>query len=400
MDSKRNFEDDDEETDGGVSGDAGGGDAGGDAGGDVGGSPLDAATLRSGTLDELDALDDEEGVDLVADARARLSVAELLHRLVDRAQGVEVRDLFVLSDLSRGETEEVEEAWPRIDVEGRRRIVAALVESAAENIELQLGRVLRIALRDGDPAVRRSAIEGLWEEADPSLIGPFVQMMNKDPDVGVRAAAAAALGAYMLAGELDEIDAALAMRAEESLLNVLNNGEEPLRVRCRALESLAYSSEEGLRQLIEDAYYSPQDEMRLSAVRAMGRSADTRWRSMARAELDSPEAAMRAEAARACGELEAKSATAQIIDMLEDRDVEVRLAAIEALGHLGGKAAREALRTVAEEAEEDEAQAAEDALEEMLFYGEPGSAPLYEVEDEDDEGDDIEPWRSTSQWDD
>ncbi len=48
----------------------------------------------------------------------------------------------------------------------------------------------------------------------------------------------------------------LRMRAEESLLAVLNNEEEPLEVRRRALESIAYSSEAGVRQLIEDGYYS------------------------------------------------------------------------------------------------------------------------------------------------
>lgn len=359
-----------------------------------------SADMRSGTPEELDDFDDESPIDLVAEARARLTVEELMQRLIQRSSAVALRDLFVLSDLSRAEVEHVEMTWPKIDVEGRRRVTSSLVESGQEYFELSLIRLLRIALRDSDAIVRRHAIEGLWEDADPALMGSFIQLLNNDPDTHVRAAAASALGAFVLAGELDELDAALAMRAEESLLNVLSSTETPLEIRCRALESLAYSSEEGLRQLIEDAYYDQSDEMRLSAMRAMGRSADSRWRSMARAELDSPDPTMRAEAARACGELEARAATPALIHMLEDPEEDVRLAAIEALGHLGGKNAREALREVAEAGEEDEAEAAENALEEMLFYDDPNAVPLLEAEEGDDEEDPgIEPWRSTSQWD-
>ena len=213
-------------------------------------------------------------------------------------------------------------------------------------------------------------------------------MLNNDPDIGVRAAAASALGPFVLAGELDEIEAAMAMRAEEALLAVVHAKGEHVEVQARALESVAYSGEAGLRQLIEDAYYAPEEEMRLASLRAMGRSADTRWRSMVRAELASPDPAMRVEAALAAGELEIKSAIPQIVAMLDDDELAVRLAAIEALGHLGGKVARTALRTLAAEGEADEAEAADIALEEMLFYAEPGAAPL--VDGDEDEADDLD----------
>lgn len=357
-------------------------------------------SMRVGRLEELESDEDDVFVDLVAEARSRLSVEEIMQQLVAGRNQLSVRDLFVFSDLSRPESELVAAQWPDVSAAGRRRVVAELNESADEHLELQLGRFLRIALRDSDAEVRRLAINGLWEEVDADLIGPFIQAMQSDPDVGVRAAAAAALGAFVLAGELDELDAALAIRVEQALLAVLHESREPLAVQCRALESLAYSGEAGLRQLIEDAYYAPEEQMRLSAVRAMGRSADTRWRGMVRAELKSPEPAMRAEAARACGELEVKAAAPRLIEMLEDSDLLVRLAAIEALGHLGGKPARDALRALAAEGDVEEAEAAEEALDEMLFYDEPGAEPLLDTADED-EDDEVEPWhrRSPDEWD-
>jgi HEAT repeat protein len=344
-----------------------------------------------GSPAELDDLEDETLVNPVAAARARLTVDALLSRLVNQAEEVTLRDLFVLSDISRAEADAVAALWPTIPVARRRRLVNELVVAAEETIELLLGRLLRIGLHDDDAEVRRLAIDGLWEDEDPALIGAYVHMLNNDPDSSVRAAAAGALGPFVLAGELDELDSAMAMRAEEALLAIVHSSLEPIEVQARALESVAYSGEAGLRQLIEDAYYAPEEEMRLSALRAMGRSADTRWRSLVRAELTSPDAAMRLEAALAAGELEIKSAAPQLIAMLADDELGVRLAAIDALGHLGGKAARDALRTLADEGEPEEAEAAEIALDEMLFYAEPGALPLLEEDDEDlDDLDDLD----------
>lgn len=326
--------------------------------------------------------------DPVADARRRLTVAQLMHSLVAGADEVALRDLFVLSDLTRDEMAVVEERWSEVPVARRRRLVEWLVESAAERMELILGRLLRIALRDEDARVRALAISGLWEDVEPDLIGPLTTILRTDPFDGVRAAAASALGAFVLAGELDELDAALSMRAEQALLAAYQSAEEPVEVQARALESLAYSSEAGLRQMIEDAYYASQDELRLSAVRAMGRSADIRWRALVRSELASPDADMRAEAARAVGELEARGAVQELILMLEDASQPVRLAVIEALGQLGGRDARDALREVASGGEEAEASAAEDALEEMLFLEESSDILLHDEESAEDEPED------------
>jgi hypothetical protein len=185
--------------------------------------------------------------------------------------------------------------------------------------------------------VRRLAVDALAQEGDPAFLGRLTQMARHDADTAVRAGAAAALGAYVLAGELDELDPALAMRAEEALMTALADGNEALEVQRRALESIAYSGEVGVRQLIEDAYYSAHEDMRLSALTAMGRSADSRWRNLVRAELGNPSAAIRAEAAFAVGELEAKAALSEIVALTGDEDATVRLAAIYALGHLGGR---------------------------------------------------------------
>ena len=327
-------------------------------------------------------------------AAPRFTVQELIDHLVHNNETLTGRDLFILSDLTRQDMELVRQDWTLIPVEQRRQLVETLVELAEEDVDWHIGRVLRVAMQDPDAGVRQQAIEGLWEETSSDLIGPLVQLLLNDPVVGVRAAAAGALGDYVLAGELDELDAALAMRAEDALLSVLENPDEESKVQARALESIAYSGETGIRQLIEDAYYSPDEELRVSALVAMGRSADIRWRGLVRAELQNPAPAMRAEAARACGELESKKAEPELLELLVDDVPEVRLAAIFALGRLGGKRAQAALRALTETEDLVESEAADLALEEMLFFSGGEEVPLYDETTDDLDGWDVDPWMS------
>ncbi len=331
-------------------------------------------------------------------------------------EALTVQQLYGLSDLSKREAEQLRARWADIPAQRRLAVVQQLTEAAHDELTLHLGRLLRLAMEDENATVRRTAIDGLWEETSDDLVGPLLRRLLDDEESSVRAAAARGLANYVLAGELEELNPALAMRVEEALLSVVHNRTELLDVRRHALESLAYSSETGVRHLIEDAYYSPYEEMRLSALIAMGRSADVRWRKLAQIELGNPDADMRAEAARSCGELEAQQALADLILLLEDDETRVRLAAIAALGRIGGREATDALRFVAAggEAELDEeyletqqldaalfeqsgvafsaeeAAAAELALEEMSFYSSADDVSLLDEEaaDEDDFDDD------------
>ena len=149
--------------------------------------------------------------DIAPDDAAHLRAAdqptldELLTRLAADPAGLAMRHLLVLSDLSREEVAQVRLLWPTIPVDRRRTIIRQLVSLAEEDLSLLLGRLLRVALDDDDPAVRRLAIGGLATEEDtaPDLVGPLVQILYNDDDSATRAAAARALGAYVLAGELD-----------------------------------------------------------------------------------------------------------------------------------------------------------------------------------------------------
>lgn len=322
------------------------------------------------------------------------TVEGLLTQLREDSVLPSAQELVVLSDLSLADMRRVQEAWGTISDSCRLHVIQSLVEESVANLHVQLGRLLRLALKDALPDVRILAIGGLWEDREADLVGPLVHILNNDPYDAVRAAAAEALGGFVLAGELDELSPALAMRAEDALLAVLHAEMEPLTVQARALESIAFSGETGIRELIEDCYYSHDEEMRLAALRAMGRSADVRWRSTIQAELSSPETEMRAAAARACGELEARDALEDLIELLSDEGKAVRLAATFALGRLGGRRAKEMLNAMSASEDPDEVKMAENALEEALFYGDAQGIPLFDEssEDWDDDADDWEAW--------
>ena len=320
------------------------------------------------------------------------SVEVLLTQLKEDDVLPDTQELIALSDLRLADLRRVQEAWATISDARRLHVVRSLVEESVSNLHVQLGRLLRLALTDPLPDVRILAIRGLWEDREADLVGPLIRILNNDPYDTVRAAAAEALGAFVLAGELDEVSPALAMRAEDALLAVLHAAMEPLNVLAHALESIAFSGETGIRELIEDCYYSDFEEMRVAALRAMGRSADVRWHSTVQAELGNSEEEIRAAAARACGELEARDALEDLIALLSDESKPVRLAAIFALGRLGGRQAKEMLTAMSASEDPDEAKSAADALEETLFYGDAQGIPLLDESPEDweDEADDWE----------
>lgn len=290
-----------------------------------------------------------------------------LEILADESRPVRSMNLAELSDLTRSQVVTFRAAWAGLSAARRLELISHMVEQAEANIHLNFHAILRTCLQDADARVRQLAIEGLWEDEKINLVQPLVDMLNGDPAVEVRAAAAMSLGRYVLLGVLGEIAEAPAQLAEAALQTAWDRHEEPIEVRRRALESLAFSTNPALRRMIQDAYYHEDDLMRQSAIFAMGRSADARWARYILAELDSQQPAMRFESAVAAGEIGLREAIQPLIRRLDDPDSGVREAAATALGKIGGPAARRALEALLGSSDEALVAAAEDALDELAF---------------------------------
>lgn len=281
--------------------------------------------------------------------------------------------------------------WPTIPVKRRRAIIEELLEITEVNFEVDFDPVFLTALGDEDAEVRTGAIKSLWEYEKPALIAPLIHLLKADEAEMVREAAASALGKFIYLRELEEIDWHEANLAEEALLETIHQASESLDVRRRAIESIAYSGNPGIAEIIENAYYDDSDKMQVSAIFAMGRSADARWLPQVITELDSPNPEIRFEAARASGELEAKDAVGKLIAMVEEEaDTEIQQMAIWALGRIGGSAAREALEIYLDGDDETLALAAEEALDELNLFDEPLMLYDFEVDELEEEEDEFE----------
>lgn len=321
--------------------------------------------------------------------------AKTLSVLANTKAPLTTEDLYALSDLSRHNLELFVQCWPTIALERRRQIVHLLAEAAERNFELDYRALLHTTMQDEDAEVRALSIEGLWEDEDFTLVQPLASAMLKDPAEIVRVAAATSLARFVLMAEMGELDERYAKIARDALWQVIRSPNETLEVRRRAIESIAYLCEEGVREVIAEAYTHTSERMRLSAVFAMGRTADPYWTEIILNELDSESPAMRYEAARAAGELQAKTAVPILIRLIEDLDPEVREAAVWALGQIGGNRAQRALERCCQGADETLREAAEEALAELtlgsepfnlLVYGSPGEEEdkLEEMDDDED----------------
>ena len=290
-----------------------------------------------------------------------------MQKIGDTENRLSISSLYGLSGMDRAETLLFQKAWPSMAVERRRQIINFLVEIAEASFEVNFGPVFRFCLGDEDESVRAAAIEGLWEDHDTALIDTLISLLRDDPSIPVRAGAATSLGRYVLPGELEEIKTQYLALVREALLETIHSPVEHLEVQRRAVEAIAYSSEEDVQEIIETAYYDEDEKKRASAVFAMGRSADPSWSDLVIGELQSSRPEMRYEAAMACGELELAAATPLLANLVNDPDREVQGAAIWALGQIGGNEARRILYDCYREDDEFLCEAVEEALEQLDF---------------------------------
>ena len=257
----------------------------------------------------------------------------------------------------------------------RLQIVDRLVEMAESTVDLDFSAVFNIALGDATAAVRQKAVLGLWESEERSLISVYIGLLRSDPSEDVRGAAALALGNFAALAEDGKLLPKDYQRIKGSLVDAINDTEQPIGVRRRALEAVGAMSDDDVVHLIWWAYAQPEEEFRRSAVFAMARNASPHWLTTILKELESDDPAMRYESACACGELSDEDAVSYLLPLLQDDDDQVALATIAALGNIGGSAARSALNECANSEDGGEAivEAATAALAALDTSNEPVS---------------------------
>ena len=273
---------------------------------------------------------------------------------------------YGLSDMDETRLERFGLVWQELQPARRASLLRHLTEASESNVDLNYRAPGMLALRDAAAAVRRAAIELLWEDESREFLRELLALTQRDHALSVRCAAASALGRYVLAAELGKLESGWGVAVQKVLSELWLDQREDSELRRRALESLANSSAAIVPGAILEAWRSDDHDLRASALYAMGRSCDQRWEEIVLDALRHEDPALRYEAVRASGDLEILTAVPLLGELLLDPDVEIRGAAIQALGETGGSRAISLLQQLAAEAEEESDEMLLEAVEEAL----------------------------------
>ena len=301
-------------------------------------------------------------------------------------EDVPVHLVYRLSDLSAADFQLFQREWMEVSEDRRAAIVRHMADVSEENYVVDFTPIFSHLFDDPYPAVRVAALDGIWDSTDPRLIRPVIDLMQKDRDNGVRAAAARALAHYVLLAEWGQVNPDLTAPIVEALLAEYERPLAALEVRRAALEAVSSANHPRIPDLIQDAYDDAPMDLQLSAIFAMGGSADRRWLPILHDEIGSSSPDFRAEAARAAGAIGASDSIDALEALLVDEDLEVAIAAVYALGQIGGDRVNELLLRLSEDPDFEELyDAIDEALEEMESLS--GDFDLLSFAEDDDDDD-------------
>lgn len=299
---------------------------------------------------------------------APISFQSVLDALLDENRQFPHGYLREFSDIGSLELKTLLDVWPRVTLGRKQSLLEELRILAEADTLVSFDDLARAFLTDPEPTVRTRAISLLAESDDIKLVPTYLDMLNNDVDVNVRREAANVLNLFVDLGELEEIPEDILHQVEDALL-ASANGEDDVRVRRAALESLGYSSRPEVITLIEAAFQREDPNWQASALYAMGRSADDRWADDVLNSLFNDDDRIRRAAVRAAGELSIKLARPLLLRLLaEEEEEEVTSAAIWSLSQIGGEDVRIFLENLLDQAEdEDQIEFLEDALDNLAF---------------------------------
>ena len=301
-----------------------------------------------------------------------------------------------LRHFSAASPEEVQrflEAWSALPDRYRTQLAGALADVAGIGGELALEPLFEVILDDDLPEVRCAALDGLSEIMDARLAERLVSLLATDPEAEVRADSASVLGIYLSECEDEEGWESTRRRVEDGLLEAINTDSEEVLVRRRALESYGFAEDPYADEVIMDAYDSDEDEMRASAVFAMGRRMDEEWLTIVHQEMDNEVEEIRLAAIYAASMIGSGGSVPHLLRVIgEDPDDEVRVAAVYALADIESPEAERLLQDLLESTDEAILAAATDALEMWNAREDVGDMILFDYgpgddADESDDGD-------------
>jgi HEAT repeat protein len=265
--------------------------------------------------------------------------------------------------------ERFRELWGRLSSEDREALLDAMGEAAEENLVLDFAPIYRLALADGDDAVRELGLRLASEEASPALLDAYLRAAIADPVPEVRRAAVEELSAFTLTAQVDDWPADVQEKMERALAGILHLPGADTDMRKAALLSLSYLATPQTEVEIRQAHLQP--DLRDVAIEAMGRNCQEIWIPDIQTELEDSDPHRRIIAIQAAAELEDPALVPDLVKRLRDDDEDVKFAAIEALGVVGGDDAKNALSELLQSRNRALRDAARDAIQQLTENEDP-----------------------------
>ena len=300
-----------------------------------------------------------------------MTLAEYIAELIEGDDPLDHSSHLLLSDLSAEDIGHLSAGWAAVPDARKLELLGILADLAEDNVDLNFTDVFRMCIGDTDAAVRESAVRGLWESEDRTLIRPLARLLSRDPSPEVRAAGAMALRRFAEKAQEGKLIDRDEQRIRRALMNAIARHGEQTQVIRRSIEAASYFEGGDVDEVIEVAVGDDNPLMRQSAIFAMGNSVHLEWLPRLIDALGADEPAIRYEAAGAVGRLGGSSSVPHLVPLLRDEDTLVQQAAATALGHLGGQVARQELVRCLETDDEALEQAARSALAVVDFEEDP-----------------------------
>ena len=282
------------------------------------------------------------------------------------ADPLPIPQLYRLSDMQDEDWTAFLAGWTAVPDERRQVIMRHLVDICEDNFLVDFSPIFVLGLEDSVALVRMAALDGLWDSEDLKLIPRITRLMQEDVSEEVQAAAAGALGHYVLLAEWGQLPERILPGLVSTMLAEYDNEETAVSVKRVLLESLGAANHPRVNGLIEDAFENGDQLMQMSAVFAMGNTADRRWTVTVLGEMESPYEEMRVEASRAAGLIGSSDFVPQLADLAYDEDLAVRVAAVISLGQIGGDEVQRILANMMDDAEVEEIDELMEVVEEAM----------------------------------
>lgn len=296
------------------------------------------------------------------------TVAELMYELVSGIGPVRQMNLHCLADMNEAELTEVRNYWLLVSSRRRSQVAFGCLGLLRSSLALQFKAFFCHLLADPNSKVRELAVEGLGIDIYPDVLPRLESTVSQDESTSVRLAAVKVLGRFLEFDEGCSLGEQVQLRVREILIQLIYSAEHSVSLKCAALESLGFDPSKEFMSILDEAFRSDLEELRVSAMVAMGRSGSLHWEDLILEALDDQSGNVRAASVRAGGLLGLESLLDVSLNIIElDSDSQMRIAAIEALGHLGGPTAYEGLLLAAESEDLDQREAVLKALEEQEF---------------------------------